>query len=164
MEVIVLFYMAISFFIGWAIFSPFAEVEDLREWSFSRIETADLFAVFLPFSFFLSMILWTIPKESQTVPMVVVAIIGISILALVGFFVALFLLAKMAKTSPAKRMALIGIVMPLGSTLTLAWVVLPLVALANSILYAIPATFGIAIATLVLRLLSDWVCRNNSMA
>ena len=58
MEIIVLPYMAISFAIAFAIFSPLNQIDDLHDWSFARIETGDLFAVFLPISGFLALVSW----------------------------------------------------------------------------------------------------------
>ena len=152
--------MAISFFIGWAIFSPFAFIEDLQQWSFARIEITDLLALFLPFSLVLALVNFTVPKDTFTVPVIALVLGAVTVLALFGLVVGLFLLAKMNRTTPAKRMTMIGVVIPLGFVLTIAWSALPLYGFGHSILHAIPATLGIPVGTLILRGLSVWVCES----
>lgn len=161
MEVIVLFYMAISFFIGWAIFSPFAAIEEMREWSFAKPEISDLLALFLPFSFSFSLLLWTVPRDVRSVELVTLFGAGVTLVSFLGLCLSLFFLAKMERMSPAKRMTMIGIVIPVGAFLTLGWISFPLYGFAKSTIFAIPATLFIPVATLILRGLSDWVCRKN---
>jgi len=88
----------------------------------------------------------------------------ISAVAFSGLMLSLFLWDKMETQNSAKRMTLVGIVIPVGFTLTMAWVALPLYALGQSLLLAIPAMPSIAIITLVLRGLSLWICRSESLA
>lgn len=164
MEIILLPYMAISFSIAWAIFSPFAKIDDLQEWTFARIETSDLFAIFLPLSFLWAVVKWTTPEDLLSVPVLALSATGIFLLTFFGFVAGLFLLAKMNQTPPAKRMAVIGIIMPLGSLLTIAWFAVPMLASAGSILYAIPAILSVVPATLAFRGLSVWVCENTIAA
>lgn len=164
MEIILLPYMAISFSIAWAIFSPFAKIDDLQEWTFARIETSDLFAIFLPLSFLWAVVKWTTPDDVLSVPVLAFFGTAIFLLTFFGLVAGLFLLAKMYRTPPVKRMAVIGIIMPLGSLLTIAWIALPMLAYAGSILYAIPAILSVVPATLALRGLSGWVCENTIAA
>lgn len=79
MEIIVLPYMAISFLIGWAIFSPLAKIENLKQRKFARIETVDLLAMFLPFSYLLAIAKWS--TSSQTVSTQVQALIASTVCA-----------------------------------------------------------------------------------
>jgi len=125
MEIIILPYLAISFLIAWAIFSPFAEIDDLHDWTFAKIELSDLFAIFLPCSFLLSLLKWA--TAGDDLPTLAWTLIGASILLLsiFGFVTGLFLLAKMNQKPPLKRMAIIGVIVPIGSLLTLAWIAFP---------------------------------------
>ena len=158
MIVLVLPYMAISFVIGWAIFAPFAKLENLRDWTFSRIELSDLFATFLPLSLLFAAASWTVPPEWFSFTAWLLTIGSFIILAACGLAAGLFLLAKIEPTSVPKRMALIGLVVPIGSFLTLAWMVIPTVALNYSALYAIPATLAIIPIAWGLRKLGRWAC------
>ena len=158
MEIIVLPYMVISFSIAWAVFSPFADVDGLHEWSFSKIETIDLLAIFLPACCLLAVFKLTVPSGTLSMPILGLIALFIVLFALSGLVVGLFLLAKMRRTSSFKRMAVIGIIVPLGSLLTIAWIGLPLVAFAGSVIFAIPATVAVVPLTWGLRVLSRWVC------
>ena len=162
MEIIVFPYMAVSFAIAWGIFSPFAQIEDLHDWTFAKIQTSDLFAIFLPFSFLLGAISWT--SSTSTVPTVAWSLIAAAIflLSLFGLVAGLFLLAKMNRIPPHKRTIMIGVVIPVGTLLTLAWIALPIFASLGSILFAIPATIAVVPVTLALRVLSCWVCKTSS--
>ncbi len=157
MEIIVFFYMAISYMIAWAIFSPFAAIEDLRQWSFAKLETVDLLALVLPFSLGLATATF-VAKETFSLQTAALLLTGISIVAGSGLVLGLFLLAKMKSTTSAKRMAMIGIVLPVGFTLTIAWIGLPLYGFGQSLLLAIPATLAIGLIALTLRGLSLWIC------
>ena len=158
MEIIVIPYMVISFSIAWAIFSPFAEVDGLNEWTFARLETSDLLAIFLPVCFLLATLKLATPTDTLSALTLGTIAIVIVLFSAAGLVSGLYLLAKMRKTSSAKRMAIIGIIMPLGSLLTIMWVALPLMALAGSILFAIPAAVAVVPLTWSLRILSKWVC------
>jgi len=164
MEIIILPYMAISFMIGWAIFSPFADLEGLDTWTFARIETSDLMGVFVPVSLLFAGANGAL--QSANVPVLGWAIIASAIFlyAFLGFGVGLYLLAKMKPTAPLKRMAMIGVVIPLGSLLTVSWFVIPVFAMASSIAYSIPAAVAIVPITLILRWISNWVCTSNPSA
>ncbi len=163
MEIIVLPYMAISFSIGWAIFSPFAEIDDLHQWTFARIETSDLFATFLPFCLLWTIVTWATPASNFPVVALVSIAVTIFSFTLFGFVVGLFLLAKIDRATPAKRMALIGVIVPLGSLLTIAWIALPLWASASSVLYAIPALVAVIPITLAFRGLSGWASQTRPL-
>jgi hypothetical protein len=84
--------------------------------------------------------------------------------AIFGFATSLFLLAKMHQTPPVKRMAMIGIVVPFGALLTLAWIVFPAVASVYSIVYSMPAAMAVIPVTFGLRWLSSWICQNTISA
>lgn len=154
--------MAISFAIAWVIFSPFAEIDDLQEWTFARIETSDLLAIFIPFSSLLAFFTWLVPADKLSAVALTSITIAIGLYTLASLLVGLFLLAKLERKSSFQRVAIIGIIIPLGSLLALAWFAVPLMAMTNSVVYAIPATLGVIPTTLVLRQLSGWVCRGNS--
>jgi len=164
MEIIVFPYMAISFFIGWAIFSPFADIEDLDCWTFAKIETSDLFGAFLPISFLLAIFTWRIETNSISVFTWSFVAIASFLISLFGFVVGLYVLAKMKTTSPFKRMAMIGIVIPMGTLLTFAWIAFPLFGFANSIVHAFSATLLLIPVTWAFRVLSCWVCTTSSRA
>lgn len=159
MEIIVLPYMGISFAIAWAIFAPFAELDDLRQWSFARIEIADLLAVFLPISILMAVAIWTESPRFFSIPLLVALTVAILLIAGCGFVIGLYLVSKMNDPPAAKRMAIIGIIVPLGSLLTLAWIAVPLWAAAYSILYSIPAAAAVVPIALALRGLSAWACQ-----
>ena len=161
MEIIVLPYLAISFLIAWAVFSPFAKLDDLHEWTFARIETSDLLAVFLPFSVLLGMVTWATPTVTITALGWSLIAAAIFLFTLFSFVVGLYLLVKMHQTPSLKRMALIGVIIPTGALLTLAWFVIPFAAFTSSILYAIPAAAAIIPVTFALRLLSIWVSHSS---
>ncbi len=66
----------------------------------------------------------------------------------------------MSRRSTVKRMAIIGVIIPIGAMLSVAWFALPLLASTDSVLYAIPATISVAPVTVLLRYLSGWSCRD----
>ncbi|MDA8563657.1 hypothetical protein N9L06_04305 [Mariniblastus sp.] len=164
MEIIVLPYIAISFAIGWAIFSPFSRFDDLGRLTLDRTTTADLLAALLPMCVLMAVARRMISADQS--PVWLLILIGTLILwfAISGLIVGLFLLDKMEPKTSLKRMATIGVIIPLGSLLTVAWIAFPFIGFAYSISYAIPATFAIAILTLLLRALSEWVCHNPHIA
>lgn len=163
MEIVILPYMAISFIIGWAIFSPFADLEGLDAWTFAPIEMSDLFGVFVPVSLLFSWATWTFQTANVALVGWSIVASAIFLFAFLGFALGLYLLAKMKQTAPLKRMTLIGIVIPLGSLLTVTWFAIPVFAMASSIAYAIPATVALVPITLALRCLSNWVCSSSSV-
>ena len=158
MEIIILPYMAISFFIGWAIFSPFADLEGLDTWTFAPMEISDLLGVFVPVSLLFACATWVLKTANIAAMGWSIVATAIFLFAFSGFGVGLYLLAKMDQTAPLKRMALIGIVIPLGSLLTVSWFAIPVVAMGSSFVYAIPAAVAVVPITLALRWLSSWVC------
>ena len=164
MEIIILPYMAISFIIGWAIFSPFADLEGLDTWTFAQIEMSDLFGVFLPVSLLFAAATWSLKTANVAVIGWSIVASAIFLFAFFGFIVGLYLLAKMKPTAPLKRMTLIGVVIPLGSSLTVLWFVIPVLATAGSIVYIIPGAVAVVPITLALRWLSSWVCRSSLSA
>ena len=159
MEIIVLPYMAISFSIGWAIFSPFAQLEEILDLTFSKVETSDLFGLFLPISFLLAAATWTTTADVFEFWVVLVVTSGIVLFAFSSLLLGLFLFSKMSQPSPLRRMVVIGIIIPFGSLLSIAWFLLPLVAFSTSVFMAIPGTLMIVPATLGLRTLSWWACK-----
>ena len=161
MEIIILPYMAISFMIGWAIFSPFADLEGLDAWTFARIEISDLFGVFVPISLFFACANGAL--KTANVPVIGWSIVAsaIFLFTFLGFGAGLYLLAKLKQTASLKRMALIGIVIPLGSLLTVFWFAIPVCAMASSFVYSIPAAVAIVPITFALRWLSNWVCSSS---
>lgn len=163
MEIIVLPYLAISFLIAWAVFSPFALIDDLHEWKFARIETSDLFAIFLPFSFLLGIVTWVTSVDAIPVLGWISIAAAIFLFTLSCLVAGLFLLEKLNRAPSIKRIALIGVVIPMGSLLTLTWFVIPFAAFASSILFAIPAAAAIVPVTFALRVLSIWVCRSSEI-
>ena len=164
MEIIVLPYIAVSFVIGWAVFSPFSRFDDLGRLSLDRITTADLLAAFLPMCVLMAVARQTISAD-QT-PTWLLILVGTFILGFTfsGLVVGLFLLDKIDNKTSLKRIATIGVIIPMGSLLTVAWIAFPFVGYAYSIVHAIPATLAIFIMTLLLRGLSEWVCHSPNIA
>ena len=158
MEIIILPYMAISFVIGWAVFSPFSQFEDLKRRKFAKVETGDLLAMFLPFSLLLAIAKWSTSAQALSVLIQVTVTTTILLFALFCLVAGLFLFPKMNRPPSFKRIAIIAIVIPLGTLLTVAWVAIPFLAYAGSFYYAIPATLAILPATLTLRYISIWAC------
>lgn len=158
MEIIVLPYIAVSFAIGWAIFSPFSRFEDLGRLTLDRLATSDLLAMFLPISLQLTVAKWTLTLETLSVWTLVAAAVTMLMFTTCGLVVGLFLLDKMSRTTSLKRIAVIGVIIPLGAMLTIAWIAFPFIGYAYSISYTIPATLSVVLATLLLRWLSVWVC------
>ncbi|MEM7455247.1 MAG: hypothetical protein AAF456_12930 [Planctomycetota bacterium] len=158
-EIILLPYLAISSLIGWAIFSPFGKIEGIDQWSFARVETGDLLAIFLPIGALLGLTNWSM--AGNELPKLVLGLIlaTIFLFALFTFAVGLFLIAKLGKPPSAKRMATIGLIVPLGTLLTIAWFAIPMLSYAESSLYSAPATLAIFPVTFCLRALSTWVCQ-----
>lgn len=158
MEIIVFPYMAISALFAWAIFSPFAVIEGLDEWSFSRLRTGDLLAIFLPIGLALTIGNLILPTARRsTVSLAVLAILAICF-GLFALFIGLFLFAKMKNASSAKRATTIAIVIPLGTLLVVGWIAVPAVAYAGPVHYSIPAVIGLVPITWGIRKLSSWVC------
>ena len=108
MEIIVLFLMAITVLIGWIVFSPFASLERIQEWTFAKPEVGDLLALFLPCSGGLALFTHFFAKyELSTI--VLVSLIPSFILALAAVLLSgLYLLDKLRQPSSAKRIVLIG--------------------------------------------------------
>jgi hypothetical protein len=158
MEIIVLPYMAISFSIGWAIFAPFADLEKLHEVTFAKLETGDFLAIFIPFSILMAIAMGVLPKEILSTPMLIVVVASILIFSVASLLTGLFLLNKICEPAFLRRVAMIGIVIPLGTLHTLLWFALPLVAFAHSVFYAIPAALAVIPVTLLFRRLSHWLC------
>ena len=119
-------------------------------------------AIFLPISLLLSLATWALPPDTVPALIVVLVVIAICLFAGAALMGGLFLLAKLNPLTSLKRMVMVGIIIPLGSSLTLAWIAVPVWAYASSIVYLIPATLMIIPVTLALRGLSVWVCRKNS--
>lgn len=158
MEIIVLPYLVISFVIAWAIFSPFAKIDKVDRWHFAPVTISDLLATFLPNGLFLSLATTSLPDDDTPVWLYGSIVLVSFLLAATSLAIGLFLLAKMLPISSLKRIAIIGVIVPLGATLTIAWVALPLWAFAYSILLSIPATLVLVPVTYGLRMLSQWVC------
>ena len=156
-EIFIPFYMAISCLIAWMVFSPFAFLDGTQSRKFAKIKTCDLLAVFLPLSGTLSLL--TKPSGGISVWFVLLVVSTALILSGFSLLAGLYLFEKMAAISAAKRIAVIGIIIPFGSSLTLAWVALPIYAFALSVHLAVPSLIAVAVMTTLLRIVSIWVCR-----
>lgn len=163
MEIIVLPYIAVSFVIGWAVFSPFSRFDDLGRLTLDRMTTADLLAAFLPMCVLMAIARWAMPPDQTPVWLLILVGTLIFGFAFSGLIAGLFLLDKMKDKTSLRRMATIGVIIPMGSLLSVAWIVFPFVGYAYSTSYAIPATLAIVILTFLLRWLSEWVCRNQQV-
>lgn len=163
-EIVLLPYMAISLAIGWAVFSPFSSIDDFDSISFSKIELVDLLACFLPVTILLSLTLSLLPDESQTPIVLSLVTLFIFVYVVLALGLGLFLLDKMPDATPFQRLILNGIVLPIGSLLTIAWVAIPIFARSYSIFGAILGVFVVVALTLVLRFLSSWSCSKPFLA
>jgi hypothetical protein len=161
LEIVVLPYMAVSFAIGWAIFSPMFRLENLDTFSFAKLETIDLIACFVPLCTLLSLTTNAVPYRAGTAYLLVLAFSLCVAFSTGSLVVSLFLLEKMEHRPSLKRMAIGAIVVPLGTLLTIAWVGIPIWAFSYSTLYSMPATLGVAIATFTIRQLCSWACGDD---
>lgn len=157
-EIIILPYMAVSFAIGWAVFSPFSSLDDLDSLTFEKLTTIDILASFLPLCVMLSISLAAIPKEAVTTLLLVLIVAAIFGFTIAGLAIGLFLLSKLENTTSLKRIAINGVVIPFGSQLAIAWFVIPIWASSYSIFMSMPAMLAIPICVLGLRAISDWTC------
>lgn len=157
MEIIVLPFLAFSFLIAWAVFSPFSALDELDDWTFDEIQTCDMIAAFLPLSAGLATLTSTLnPTKHPAIFCTLLA--AVVLFSSFTLFAGLFVLAKMTSTSSAKRMAIIGLIMPAGSFLCLAWIVVPVLAFTAYAWYAIPFTLIFVPIVFVIRKLSFWAC------
>jgi len=157
-EIIILPYMAVSFAIGWAVFSPFSSLEDLDSLTFEKLTTIDILASFLPLCVMLSLALAANPKEASSTLLLV--LLGVAILGFTigGLAIGLFLLSKLQNVTSLKRIAINGVVIPFGSLLAIAWFVIPIWASSYSIFLSMPAMLALPVCVLALRAISDWAC------
>jgi hypothetical protein len=160
MEIIVLPYIAVSFVIGWAVFSPFSRFDDLGGRKLDRTTTGDLLAAFIPMCVLLAVARQAIASDQAPIWLLMVVGALIFAFALFGLITGLFLLSALDDATSLKRMATIGVIVPLGSLLSVTWIAFPFVGYVYSISYTIPATLAIVVLTLLLRWLSEWVCHN----
>ncbi|MEM9410294.1 MAG: hypothetical protein AAGA30_04225 [Planctomycetota bacterium] len=161
-EIFIPFYMAISFLIGWSIFSPFSTKIVSHSWAFAQIQLADFLALFFPCGIYLSVANIWIGRDTFSLQMNAILIFSTMFMASAMLAAALFLLGQMSALDGSKRMVLVGIVVPMGLPLTVAWVILPIYAFTISIHLAVPALFAILMLSIVLRCLSVWICSGQN--
>ena len=157
-EIILLPYMAVSFFIGWAVFSPFSTLKDLDSMTFDNLQTVDLLAIFIPMSVLLSVAQSAIPRGGSYTLMMVLLAAGMLLFSVVALATGLFLLSKLPQSTPLKRLAINGVILPFGTLLSLAWFVIPIWAGSYSIPYSMPAVLIIIFFAFILRQISYWTC------
>ena len=160
LEVFAVPYLGVSAFIGWAVFAPFFRVtDDIESTSLARIATTDLLAITLPFGVLFAIAKWAMPErmESPTFQSIVLAASGIFVG--IGLLGGLWVLPKSFPVNFLKRLAVIGIISPLGLTLTVGWIGLLMWAASHSMAWLVPSSAAIFIAVAALRTLSLWVCR-----
>lgn len=151
--------MAVSLAVGWAIFSPFSILDNLDSFSFARLETIDLFSIFVPLSVFMTIVNRTGVVSRYLFAGLIVVAIALTLFSLVA---GLFVLEKMGRKSPLKRMAICGIIMPFGIALTIGWFLIPIWAYSYSVLYSMPSILLVAGVAAMIRMLSGWVCAQGS--
>ncbi len=158
MEIIVLPFMTISFVIAWAVFAPFTSIDGMDSWTFAKIRTADLLAIFLPICVQLALANWLVALREISRLELSVVIGTIAVFSLTTFLCGLFVIEKMQNLSAVKRMTIIGLIVPLGTFLCFAWVVVPLLAFTSYAIYSIPLAILFVPLVFALRRLANWAC------
>ncbi|MEM9366326.1 MAG: hypothetical protein AAGD07_10030 [Planctomycetota bacterium] len=161
LEIFALPYFAVSGVIGWVIFEPFLRANDSETLSRASVVTTDLLAICLPVGVLLALARWGMPEGSVS-PWLQLAVIAMALLfAMTALTTGLFLVPKKTPLPFIKRMTLVGIIAPSGILLMMGWIALLIYACFFSVVYFAPSSIAIALATLGLRVLSVWVCRQN---
>jgi hypothetical protein len=162
MEIIVLPFMSISLVIAWAVFAPFASIPEMDDWTFAKVQLCDLLAIFVPFGILLMCIMrMGLGQRGDLVSgFVFAASFGFT---LFSFFSGLFVIAKMASPATLDRVLIIGFIIPVGSFLSLAWVVVPALVFSSYAMYSMPVAIAIVPVVFLLRQLSNWVCRQEQL-
>lgn len=159
LEVFALPYLAVTGVIAWAIFEPFFRVNDADSLSCASVTISDLLAAPLPVSFVLVTVGWIMPARSLSFWVQAIVLVSALALAATSLWVGLFLVPKSFQVTFLKRMAIVGVIAPFGTLLTIGWIGIAGWACFYSIAYLAPAMFLMAFATLGLRKLALWVCR-----
>ncbi len=159
LEIFAVPYFAISGVIGWVIFEPFFRRGESESFTLVNITTTDLLAVTIPISLIFLCAGWILPENIMSLPIQLVVIATAMLFAVLALILGLFLLPDNASISFFKRMAVVGIITPIGILLTLGWIGLLIWAGAHSMLYLAPSSIAIAAMCSGLRILGRWVCR-----
>ena len=80
--------------------------------------------------------------------------------AIMSLLTGLFLIDKMQPLPSWKRVAIIGVIVPLGAFLTFAWGIIPLIAYKHSMGMLVAVMFALIPTAAALHFLSQWVCRS----
>ena len=158
LEIFAVPYFAISGVIGWVIFEPFFRRGESESFTLVNITTTDLLAVTIPISLIFLCAGWILPENIMSLPIQLVVIATAMLFAVLALILGLFLLPDNASVSFFKRMAVVGIITPIGILLTLGWIGLLIWAGAHSMLYLAPSSIAIAAMCSGLRILGRWVC------
>lgn len=159
LEVFALPYLAVTGGITWAIFEPFFRINDADSPSRAHVTISDLLAAPLPVSFVFLGAGWIMPAGSLAFSVQVIVLVSALALAATSLVVGLFLVPRTFQVTFLKRMAIVGVIAPFGTLLTIGWIGIAGWACFYSIAYLAPAMVGIALATFGLRVLSLWVCQ-----
>lgn len=159
LEVFALPYLAVTGMIVWAVFEPFFRVNDLDSLSCAKVTISDLLAAPLPVSFVFLTVGWIVPPQSLSSSVQALVLVSGLALAATSLLVGLFLVPKTFRVTFPKRIAIVGVIAPFGTLLTIGWIGIAGWACFHSIAYLAPAMFIIGSATLGLRRLAMWVCR-----
>ena len=163
LEIFAVPYLGVSAFIGWAVFGPFFRAtDDIESTSMARVATTDLLAIPLPFAVMFQIAESTMPERMDTFLFqgIVLAVSAMFAAAVLG--TGLWILPKSFPVNFPKRLTVIGVIAPLGLTLTIGWVGFLLWAGSHSMTWLIPSSAAIVLAIVGLRFLSLWICRPNT--
>lgn len=163
LEVFAVPYLGISAVIGWVIFEPFFRDGVVGSSADppppAGVAITDLMAVVVPLGVSFAWAGWAMPEAIRS-PTVQAIVIGLmTLFAAAAWVLGLFLLPPASRGVFLKRMAVVGIISPLGIVMTVGWIGFILWAGGYSILALVPSTVGVAACSAGLRVLSVWVCR-----
>ena len=157
-EIVIPFYMLITALLMWVVFSPFAEIENLDQWSIAKVEISDLLACFLPFAISLAIFDQLSANFAVARGFKIYLMGAIALSTLASLLAGLFIRSKIERMSPLKRMAMIGFVFPFGLPYSIVWSAPPILAVTSSTQHFLLTLAGTVLFGIILRALSIWIC------
>lgn len=162
LEIFAIPYIVVTGVIGWMIFEPFFRLDESQSLSRSRVTIGDLLACPLPIGVLLVFFRWVTPEDYLTLMVRVLAMLVAMLFAGAAWLAGLYLMPKTFDVPFLKRVVVVGIIAPFGILLTLGWIGFLVWVAFYSVIYVAPALVAIALSTLVLRMLTLWVCKVTS--
>lgn len=162
LEIFALPYFAVSGVIGWVIFEPFFRNDESESLARADLAITDLLAISLPISVLFASVTWMMPARIRSLEVQAVVITSGLLFAAVALTLGLILVPRTFHLTFLKRMAIVGVIAPLGILLTIGWVGFLIWSWSYSILYLAPSSMAIAAAIAGLRILGVWVCQRES--